>query len=169
MLYHGSNHKIEYEIEPRVSFDLKPLVYATDDYRYALLRSGKFDPEKFLIKEDYNGSEYPICLIEIAPNAFKEVFNTAGYIYLVNKDQFEPLRQNEFVSIEPVKIKSRILIENVLEEILNSPDFKLIYYKESLSYWKSIRGNKDGYLKRRADRLESLKSSLYASPNDMGR
>ena len=73
MLYHGSNTYIENELIPHKSFHYKPYVYATSDYYYALVRAGKFNPEKLTFKEDYDGEIF--ILIELVPNAFEEVFN----------------------------------------------------------------------------------------------
>ena len=41
-LFHGSQCGTITVLEPRISVGFnKPLVYATDDYRYALVRAGK--------------------------------------------------------------------------------------------------------------------------------
>lgn len=157
MLYHGSNHKIDDQLKPHVSFDNEPLVYATDDYRYAVIRAGRFNVEEFLIKEDYFGDNQPIRLIEIEPDAFKRTFNTKGYIYLVDAKYFEK-RNNEYVSIDPVNIQYVQIIFNVWEEIQKrQQDYELIYYEDSESYWQTVRGGKEGYLERRAARVAEIK------------
>lgn len=159
MLYHGSNHKIEDQLKPHVSFDNEPLVYATDDYRYALVRAGRFNVEEFLIKEDYFGTNQPIRLVEIEPGAFKRTFNTKGYIYSVQKKHFEK-RNNEYISIDPVNIKYVQVIFNVWEEIQQrQQDYQLIYYEDSDAYWQTVNGGKEEYLKRRAARVAEIKKN----------
>ena len=54
MLWHGSNKYIKVQLIPHKSFHYEPLVYATADLYYALVRDGKFDINKFLLKEDYD-------------------------------------------------------------------------------------------------------------------
>ena len=157
MLYHGSNSLIAGQLEPRISFDYEPLVYATDDYMYALLRAGKFNPNKFLIKEDYNGMDHPIQLIEIVPGAFKETFETPGYIYLVDGGTFKPHGKNEYVSTTPVRIKQITPITDIWTYISNNPRFKLICYEDSEPYWNTVRGGKEEYLKKRQERVDKLK------------
>ncbi len=159
MLYHGSNHKIDDQLKPHVSFDNEPLVYATDDYRYALVRAGRFNVEEFLIKEDYFGDNQPIRLVEIEPGAFNRTFNTKGYIYSVQKKHFEK-RNNEYVSIDPVNIQYVQIVFNVWEEIQQRPqDYQLIYYDDSESYWQTVNGGKEEYLKRRAARVAEIKKN----------
>ena len=91
-LYHGSNKYIENELTPHKSFHYKPLVYATSDYYYALVRAGKFDVNKLTFKEDYDGITF--TLIELVPNAFEEVSNIDGYIYEVDDRTFVYLSQS---------------------------------------------------------------------------
>lgn len=175
MLYHGSNHKIEGQLQPHVSFDLEPLVYATDDYRYAVVRAGRFNIEEFLIKEDYFGDNQPIRLVEIEPGAFKRTFNTKGYIYSVQEKFFEK-RNNEHVSIDPVNIQYVQVIFNVWEEIQQRPqDYQLIYYEDSDAYWQTVNGGKEEYLKRRATRVAEIKKhnaqfdKYFATPGYISR
>lgn len=157
-LYHGSNKHIENELIPHKSFHYEPLVYATSDYYYALVRAGKFDVNKLFFKEDYDG--YTSTLVELIPNAFEEVFNTDGYIYEVdNKTLYhtDKCMDNEYVSPQPCKIIKTTHIENVGEEIKTRfPHIQIIKYEESDDYWKTVRGGKDGYLQRRRERVEKL-------------
>ena len=156
-LYHGSHHKITDLIEPHISFDGKPLVYATHDLAYALVRAGKFNPDKFTIKEDYQGDNKPFRLVELYPGAFEDTFNCSGYIYLVDFEHFVTNGHNEFVSPTPVPIKKVITIENVWECITSIRNYELIYYEDSEPYWQTVRGGKAGYLKRREERAAALK------------
>jgi hypothetical protein len=162
MLYHGSKYFIEEELEPRVSFAYKRLVYATDNYFYALVRAGNFDMTKSLIREDYSGADKPYQLVEIVPGAFEEVFNCKGYIYEVDDGSFISSDDvNEFVSEVNVKIKKCIVIENVYEEILkNAEHYELISYDDSEEFWKTVRGGKEGYLERKAKRVQKILQTM---------
>ena len=158
MLYHGSNYLIENELEPRVSFDYRKLVYATEDYFYALVRAGKFNMERFLLKEDYEGKDKRFRLIEIVPGAFKETFDVEGYVYEVDDELFKPNGPLGYIAEQPVKICKAVKIHNVWEEILsNIEHYELIFYDEAEEYWKTVRGGKDGYLDRRAKRILKMK------------
>lgn len=161
MLYHGSKYFIEDELEPRLSFDCKKFVYATDDYFYALVRAGNFDVTKALIKEGYNGADKPYQLVEVVPGAFEEVFNGKGYIYEVDERLFVSGNEiNEFVSESDVNIENVIVIENVYEEILkNAEHYELISYDDAEEFWKTVRGGREGYLERRAQRLQRMKEA----------
>lgn len=159
-LYHGSNKYIENELIPHKSFHYEPLVYATTDYYYALVRAGKFDVNKLTFKEDYDG--VTSTLIELVPNAFEEVFNTDGYIYEVdNKSLYytDNLMDNEYISHQPCRIIKTIHIENVGQEIkMRFPHINIVKYEEVGDYWKTVRGGREGYLQRRKERVEKLKS-----------
>ena len=157
-LYHGSNKYIENELTPHKSFHYEPLVYATSDIRYALVRAGKFDVNKLTFKEDYDGATF--TLIELVPNAFEEVFNTDGYVYEVDDSLFiqtDELMPNEYISHDNCRIIETIRIRNVGEEIkLMYPYIQIIRYEEANDYWKTVRGGREGYLQRRRERVEKL-------------
>ena len=161
MLYHGSNHLILDAIEPRMSFGYKRLVYATEDYFYALVRAGNFNMERFLLYEDYVGKDKPFRLVEIIPGAFKEVFDVSGYIYEVDDDLFETYGdQTEFISNQSVKVIKTIKIDNVWNEMMKHAEhYELISYDNSEEHWKTVRGGKDGYLKRRTERLNKVREA----------
>ena len=162
MLYHGSKYYIKEELEPRMSFAYKKLVYATDDYFYALVRAGNFDITKALVREDYKGAGKPYQLVEIVPGAFEELFNCKGYIYEVDDGSFISSEDvNEFVSEVNVKIENCIVVENVYEEILkNSERYELISYENSDEFWKTVRGGKEGYLERKAKRVHKILQTM---------
>lgn len=161
MLYHGSKYFIDGELEPRVSFAYKRLVYATDNYFYALVRAGNFDVTKALIREDYNGADKPYQLVEIVPGAFEEVFNCKGYIYEVDDRSFISSGDvNEFISEHNVAIENVIVIENVYKEMLkHSEHYELISYCDADEVWKTVRGGKEGYLERKAQRIQKMKEA----------
>lgn len=157
-LYHGSNKYIENELIPHKSFHYKPLVYATTDYCYALVRAGKFDVNKLTFKEDYDG--VTSTLIELVPNAFEEVFDTDGYIYEVDDSLFihtDDLMPNEYICHDNCRIIKTIHIQNIGKEIkIMFPYIQIIKYEESDDYWKTVRGGKEGYLQRRRERVEKI-------------
>ena len=163
MLWHGSNKYIKGQLIPHKSFHYEPLVYATADLYYALVRAGKFDINKFLLKEDYNGDSY--TLIELKENAIEEVLDTDGYIYAVNKNAFTHTKDcmlNEFISTKPCDIVDTFYIDNVFDSMNNiyyNDFYKFIRYgsKEEKEYWETINGGKEGYLQRRKERIERLK------------
>lgn len=158
ILYHGSNKYIENELIPHKSFHYKPLVYATSDYTYALVRAGKFDVNKLTFKEDYDGVTF--TLIELVPNAFEEVFNTDGYIYEVDDSLFvhtDDLMPNEYICYDNCIIIKTIYIKNIGKEIkMMYPYIQIIKYEEADDYWKTVRGGREGYLQRRKERVEKL-------------
>lgn len=161
-LFHGSNTYIKGSLKPHKSFHYDKYVYATSDYSYALVRAGKFDIDNFAIKEDYNGVIY--TLVELKENAFEEVFNTEGYIYLVDSKYFfktDKCMPYEYISKYKCKIIQTFKISNVLEEIKKYENihYKLIAYgsEEEKEYWNTVNGGKDGYLKRRKERAKKIK------------
>ena len=156
-LFHGSNTYIKDTLVPHKSFHYQPYVYATTDFNYALLRAGKFSPEKIMLKEDYNGKT--ITLIELYQGAFTDALSTEGYIYVVDGKGFvhtDDCMCGEYISTMDCPIEEKIIIHNVLMAILNNAQFKLIYYKDSDEYFKSVRGGREGYLERRKERVERL-------------
>lgn len=156
--YHGSSSLILDYIKPHLSFHLSSLTYLTTDYYYALVRCGKFEIDKFLIKEDYHPNNY--TLVELEKDAFIKTFNSMGYIYTVEDGRYihnESFMLNEYASCAPCEIQEVDIIPNVFEAILsNSNKYNLISYQESNDYWKTIRGGKEGYLKRREQRVQTI-------------
>ena len=159
-LYHGSNTYIENTLIPHKSFHYKPYVYATTDFNYALLRAGRFSPEKCMLKEDYDGKT--ITLIELYEGAFTDALSTEGYVYVLDSKGFthtDGCMVGEYISTLDCPIKEKIIIHNVLIAIINNSCFNLIHYKDSDEYFKSVRGGKEGYLQRRKERVSKLLSS----------
>lgn len=154
MLYHGSNYFIENELRPEYCFGIKKLVYATDDYCYALVRSGAFNQLKAMIREEYESPEKPYKLMEIYPGAFKDVFDCKGYIYEVEDDLFSINLDNEYITESSIEIIRRTEISNVWTEMLKYPErYELITYEEADKHWAKVNGGKEGYLKRRKERI----------------
>lgn len=161
MFWHGSNKYIERQLVPHKSFHYKPYVYATSDPYYALVRSGKFDVNELLLKEDYDGNTH--TLIELSDGAIEKVFNTDGYVYMINEETFfrtDRCMPNEFISTESCDIVYTLHIKNILDSMkFYHYRYKFILYgsNEEKEYWKTVRGGKEGYLQRRKERIEQLK------------
>lgn len=157
-LYHGSNSLIEGPIKPAVSFHCVPYVYATDDYLYALVRAGKFNFEKCLIREDYRGDSYSLC--ELKRGAFKKVFDRPGYVYIFNNKNKFICIGDEYVCPDQVEYDSFIYIPNVWEEMQRHLDFyKLIKYTDDQTeYWSHVTGGREGYLARRKFAIKRIKA-----------
>ena len=161
MLWHGSSAYIEGQLVPHKSFHYEPYVYATSDPYYALVRAGKFDVDKFLLKEDYDGNTY--TLIELEEGAIEKVFDTDGYVYVVDEQMFshsDHCMPNEFISTESCNIIDTLHIENILDNMkFHHYCYKFIRYgsEEEKEYWKTVRGGKEGYLQRRKERIEKLR------------
>lgn len=147
-LFHGSQCGTITVLEPRISVGFnKPLVYATDDYRYALVRAGK---QEDLIREEYYGFGKPFELAEIFKNSFIDQFECKGYIYLLDPNDFED-RGFEFVSSKPVIPVDRIEIPNIwsyMRRLNVDGDYDLHWYDDE-EYWSTVRGGRKGFLYRK--------------------
>lgn len=159
LLMHGSNTHIKNKyLLPHVSFDYKPFVYTTDDFSYALVRCGKFNPKDIAIKEDYTGKENPYILVELRENAFKDIFDTDGWIYYVNKFAVAKRPNNEYVSTLPMFIVGKQHINNVWEAMMKYKDrYNLVSYEDSDEYFKRSGIDREAYMARRKIRIEKLK------------
>lgn len=157
-LYHGSNKLINDKLKPFTSFHYTPYVYATSDYYYALARAGKFDINKFLLREEYDGNI--LTLVELEPNAFEEVFNTSGYVYTVDSTLFyhkDEFMINEYVSDKECSIENTMYISNIKEEMLKyKSHYNIIRYEDSEPYWVNVKGGREGYLQRRTERVNKV-------------
>lgn len=135
-------------------------MYATCDIFYALVRAGNFDINNFLLKEDYDGRNF--TLVELKGGALEKAFDTDGYIYYLDGKQFRWNKDgvpNEYISTEECDILDVQHVNNILEDILWAKSrFNIIRNAESDEYWKTVRGGKEGYLQRRKERVEKLKS-----------
>lgn len=150
ILYHGSNSYIPSTIEPRISYDYKPLVYATDDLRYAILRCSVGG---CAIKEDYDGRN--LTVVELEENAFEKAYNTNGYIYTVDSDLFTN-NGTEWISTNSVKWIEMYPVNNVYNALKIFP-IDIISYKDSRSYFEEHQIDYNAYMLRRALRNKKLK------------
>lgn len=149
-LYHGSQTEGLKILRPSISLEFKKLVYATPDFSYALVRAGK---QLDLIREEYYGMCKSFELAECYPKAFEQMFDTEGYVYLVNKKDFKMNPDTgEWYSEKPVEVQDVIRVENIWQ-IMNcpyTPDiYRLIRFEDSESYWKTVRGGREGFLERK--------------------
>lgn len=159
LLYHGSKTEIQNELIPYISLEQEPLVYATDDYSYALIRSGKFDYSKFALREEHmeDGTH---SLAELYPGAFKEVFDRVGYVYEVDNSKFQYNYGSEYISRDNAKINKTNKIDNVWTEIQKDPKISLHYYDNSEEYWANVRGGREGYLERKQASVDAMKKAM---------
>ena len=157
-LFHGSQCGTITVLEPRISVGFnKPLVYATNDFRYALVRAGK---QEDLIREEYYGFGKPFELAEIFKNSFKEQFECKGYIYLLDPNDFED-HEFEFVSSKPVIPVDRIEIPNIwsyMRRLNDDGDFYDLHWHDDEEYWSTVRGGRKGFIYRKQIRKMLLEA-----------
>lgn len=153
MLYHGSVVKIDEFITPHIAISHKtPLVYATSDYNYALIRCGRYHYSDIAIREVYDGGH--IELTELRDGAFQDIYSLRGYIYAVEEQYFRRCgwcMDNEWISEEPVPICYTIIIDDVWSAILDTGAVTLYRYPQ---FPPNVEGGLEEYLKRRIQRLE---------------
>lgn len=158
MLYHGSKIEGLSVLKPNISFECEKLVYATNEFEYALIRSGNFDISNFMIREEhYEGDNYhELC--ELKPGAFKELFDRKGYIYIVKDKYFEQFREAEFISKTKVPIWNCLVIENILDGLVDNTNVDLIWYgtEKWEKYWKNVKGGLNGYIQRKEESLRKV-------------
>lgn len=158
ILYHGSKTEIQNELTPHISFEQIPLVYATNDRDYALIRSGKFTPGEILIREEHGNGTH--SLAEVEPGAFKKVFDRRGYIYEVDNDKFKYNYGTEYISNHNAKIKKTEVINNVLDEIRKNPNIELISYENPGDYWNNVTGGREGYIERKKKSVAAMNKAI---------
>lgn len=146
-LYHGTQVGGIKELKPMISLEYLSMVYATDDIAYALVRAGKQLDE---IREEYYGKDKPFEIAECYPDAFKHQFDCSGYIYLLDPKDFEYNPETtEYRSQKPVKPVGVMPIKNIWHEMQNIDDTYKFIYNGDENYWKTVRGGREGYLKRK--------------------
>ena len=152
-LFHGSSELFTI-LDPSKCFDNPKLAYATDSWAYALVRAGK---QGIYIREDYHGLNKPMELAELFPNAFLDMFECKGYVYLFDPKDFVKVG-NEYVTDKPVIPVDIKVIDNVWYWMRNATadgvyDF---YYYDDEEYWRQVNGGREGYLVRKV-----LRSILF--------
>lgn len=160
MLYHGSSTYGLKMLVPHVSLELKKRLYATEDFKYALVRAGR---QLDLIREEYRGIDSPFELCECYPNAFEQMFNCAGTVYILSKEGFRinPDDPDEWITEEDICPVGYTIYRSILTEIKRLADqgeFKLVYYgtPEWDEYWTHVRGGLGGFLKRKLERKQKV-------------
>ena len=156
-LFHGSQCGTITVLEPRTSLEFQKLVYATDDWYYALVRAGK---QIDVIREEYNGKDKPFELAECYPNAFEQMFSCKGYVYLLDPDDFyQDPNTLEYKSDKPVIPVDRIGIDNIWDWMrrLNVDDeFYDLHWFDDIEYWSHVKGGREGFLKRKLERKQRM-------------
>lgn len=135
ILYHGSHVDIKgkFIVPKNNSQEDNNYVFASKDRSFALHYAGKPWHDGIIYEGYYNSQLY---LIEGHKGAFKEIFDTDGYIYTVsNSDDFINDHGGVYKSTSKVPIIRKDHISNVLEAIKKT-SCKLYYYPEKPSWWK---------------------------------
>ena len=118
IVYHGSPMKFTKLIPKNNSHEDHDYVFGTPDRNFALCYAG--NPwNDFIINQSYiNGK---LTLIEIEPNAFKQTFDRAGYIYTLPAKDFTITQSSHKVmsdhSVIPISVKQ---IPNIYQELKRS-------------------------------------------------
>ncbi len=139
-LYHGSNVLIDDELVPHRAYkraDYKPRIYFADKIEVALLFS--LNPIQSYLENinsttrahacscHINFNSKPIKIYELYDGFFEELFNKSGYIYICDVSKSDVVVDGyEFYITKSCKIKERIKIENVLEELKKMQDKNLV-------------------------------------------
>lgn len=153
-LFHGSQVGGINELKPMISLEYISMVYATDNLAYALVRAGKQLDE---IREEYYGNDKPFEIAECYPDAFKHQFNCSGYIYLLDPKDFEYNPETtEYRSQKPVKPVKTIRIDNIWSEMQKIDNGYKFVYDGNEDYWKTVRGGREGYLKRKHEAKQKM-------------
>jgi len=158
LLYHGSKAEIQNELTPHVSLEGLPLVYATNDWDYALIRAGKFTPGEVLIREEHDIGKH--SLAEVEPGAFDKVFNRPGYIYEVNNKGFKFNYGTEYISNNNAKIEKTHKIDNVLNDLKKNPNIELVSYDKPGDYWENVTGGREGYRERKLKSVKLMNDAI---------
>lgn len=162
ILYHGSKTEIQNELTPHISLEQIPLVYATNDYDYALIRAGKFT-NKPLIREEHEDGKH--SLAEVEPGAFKKVFDRKGYVYEVENKNFKYNYGTEYISNYNARINKTKVINNVLREIKNNPNIELVTYENPGNYWDNVTGGREGYIERKKKSIDAMNKAIKELQN----
>ena len=154
-VYHGSPLKLNVLKPQNRSLEARDYVFASPDRNFALCYAGNAWND-FMINQSYLNDK--LTLIEIEPDAFEKAFNTPGYLYALDGNDF-PIRRSscEVMTDRPVKPKSIKRIPNVYNEIKHS-GIRLYHY----GTWPKdhIFKSKEEYL---ADRTEKFKHYIQES------
>lgn len=156
-LFHGSNNGQILKLKPSISLEFTKHVYATDSFTYALVRAWK---QLDLIREEYRGNGMPFELAECYPNAFEQMFDCKGYVYLLNLEDFyqDPVNL-EYKSDEEVIPVDRVDVPNIwdlMRRINIDNYFYDLHWNDDEEYWKNVRGGRNGFLKRKLERKQKM-------------
>lgn len=153
-LFHGTQVGGIDELKPSISLEYVSMVYATDNFAYALVRAGKQLDE---IREEYYGKDEPFEIAECYPDAFKHQFDCEGYVYLLNPEDFEYNPDTtEYRSDKPVKPVGVICVDNIWREMMAIENGYRLFYDGDEEYWKTVRGGREGFLQRKRDAKQRM-------------
>lgn len=102
-------------------------LFATSMRSFALAYAGAEWSDFEINQSRVNGD---MCLTEILPGKFREVFSRPGYLHILPADTFKSFHGVEFISDEDVRVQKTYKISNVLKELQKAPDVKLYYYPD---------------------------------------
>ncbi len=180
-LYHGSHYLYDKLIPANIhgdpNFQGKKYVFASPVLKYALLFSGKkWSDRDFSVMTSHGSRDPLIHVTEMRPNAFTDIYNTSGYIYVMNSSKFHNYSKFEqyqsdweYISEYEIKPEETIFYKNVLESLMNFPE--IIFHDYNLNSNELIEavkrnvmrakiiGNK--YLTWRLEGLDSDFINLY--------
>ena len=137
--YHGTIALVSESIEPSKSKFLadKKVVMATDSMTLAILFTARWGLEDFELESRTNfGGISNFVLKEVRPDALEEKLGVSGYVYYLPSDKFKQTKVGSkqllwghgFISMSPVKIIKKIIVNNVLEELMSRNDIKIVKY-----------------------------------------
>jgi hypothetical protein len=119
IVYHGSNNGNITELKPNVSTHRRNCIYASPSPLVALLFSsrGNGDLDTMICKINDE-----LTLVERRPGVLNNLYNKPGYLYELDATTFnhyDYLWSSEVISFEPVKVNKKIVIDNILDNIIN--------------------------------------------------
>ena len=135
ILYHGSPKRFR-RLKPKAHFlaDYSPVVFATPLREIALASLQPWNDDIF---EQGVVGEDPPCMIELRPNAFRDVYGgKRGYLYTLAPDTFyhtDRLTCFEQISDVSPEILDVEVIEDALSALQNS-NMQMIYFEDAEAF-----------------------------------
>lgn len=134
-LYHGSPRLLD-ELVPRDEHGdprIAPSVFATPSRTFALPYAGKKWGDRDIAQSTRGGGKTPFRMLlrEMRPDAFKDIFDTSGYLYHLPEESFSPIggrTRMEVMSPTAVKPQRVQQLANVLRTLKRHQDVELLPY-----------------------------------------
>lgn len=154
-LYHGSPKKLKILIPQKEHGDprVPSAIFASPSKTFALAYAGNKWGDRDIEQSFRGGNKPKMFLREMRPNAFKEIYNTQGYLYQVPSESFQAMKGRrssfEVVSYDSVKPIKMEIIHNILKELKQNPFVELYTYDPN---------NPDTYkaIKRQIKRMKEM-------------